>query len=555
MESVIPDGQFRQLVDQNPKAMMLTTPEPRIVFVNQAFSRITGYRPDQVIGEKPSVLSSGLHDKDFYATIWHELEHNKRWEGLIWNRRQQGDLYPQWLTIYPVSLGNRRFYAGILLDVGDPDQLQDKQASYAYYDMLTGLPNRYLFKAFLDSRLAQNRSSGNRFAVLYLDLDRFKDINDLYGHATGDAVLWQAASRFKAFCRGDDVLGRLSGDEFAAIVGIAHEHDLETRCQSLIEAARRPITALAHTVPLDLSIGISIYPDDGRNANELLQKADQAMYHAKTQGRGRFYLFDTDMQKKTLKNQQIAAELQIAVTSHPEEFFAVYQPYFDLKSGQRAGAEVLLRWQSPELGLVPPSIFIPIAEIRGHIDALSKILIQRVIHDLHNDKGPGIVGHRISINISAQQVSTGSALEFINPLLEFLQQRQCLLVIEITESQLIDLHGEDVQKLKQLRTLGVQIAIDDFGTGYSSLAYLSQLPFDLLKIDRTFVSATNRDQQTDQAIIKAIMTLSKALGVDIIAEGIETESQRATLFSIGVTYGQGFGLAMPAPWQLSARRN
>lgn len=549
MESEIPDGQFRQLVNQNPQAMMLTTPEPRIIFVNRAFSRITGYDPDQVIGKKPSVLSSGLHDKDFYAAIWHELKTHQRWEGLIWNRRRHGDLYPQWLTIYPVDLTNRRFYVGMFLDIGDPEQLQDKQASYAYYDVLTGLPNRYLFRAFLDSRVSERRAAGDRFAVLYLDIDRFKEINDLFGHATGDEVLWQLATRLKALRQDNDVLGRLSGDEFAAIFDVDCDRKLEIRCQSLINEVRRPINALDNMLSLNLSVGVSIYPDDGKEATELLQKSDQAMYHAKAQGRGRFHLFDKEMQQKILNEQQMAAELQAAIVSRPEEFSVVYQPYFQLNTGKPVGTEVLMRWQNQQLGTVPPSTFIPLAEARGHIDTLTEILIQRVISDLQQDDSQLALGHRIAINLSAQQINSGYAIPVIQPLLEFLQQKQCTLVIEVIESQLIDLQGDDTQQLERLRELGVLIAIDDFGTGYSSLAYLSQIPFDLLKIDRLFVSSPNRDKLIDQAIIRAIMTLSEAMRITVIAEGIETENQRSALCSIGVTYGQGFGLAVPAPWQ------
>ena len=283
---------FRALVDNHPKAIMLATREPRILYVNEKFRSVTGYRSDEVLGQPPSVLSSGLHSREFYQSMWRAIGHKGRWEGLVWNRRKNGETYPQWLMIYPVEHENHRFYAGVFMDVGDMTADDERLASLAYYDPLTELPNRALFQEFLKARVSQRAKDGQAFAVLYIDLDFFKSVNDLHGHDCGDRVLQQAALCIQSVLRRGDVVARLSGDEFAAIIELRNDDDLESVCQRMVQSFRAPVIVDHREYFLSSSVGAAVYPDHGSQASELLQNADRAMYAAKLAGRACFRIYD-----------------------------------------------------------------------------------------------------------------------------------------------------------------------------------------------------------------------------------------------------------------------
>ncbi len=362
MDTGILDREFKALVDGHPRAMMLATQEPRIVYVNRAFQQVTGYDADTVVGEKPSVLSSGYHGRDFYRSMWRQLSIENRWEGLIWNQRSNGEIYPQWLTIYGVEVNESQCYVGTFMDVGDLAAMDEKLASLAYYDMLTRLPNRHLFQAFLESRTGQQDHSPAHFSVLYLDLDFFKEVNDLHGHAKGDELLVQVAQRLHSVLRKGDVLARLSGDEFAAIIEVDSMAGTEAFCERILNAFKEPFVVNDEPHYISLSIGASLFPLHADEDRSLLEKADQAMYSAKRMGRFRYQIFNPDINRTLLYEETIGQYLSRSIVESQHEFSVVYQPHYMLESGEVTGLEALMRWHHPVLGPVPPSDFIPIAE-------------------------------------------------------------------------------------------------------------------------------------------------------------------------------------------------
>jgi len=537
---------FRALVDNHPRAIMLSTPEAIIVYVNNQFQSVTGYRPEDIIGKTPSVLSSGLHSRDFYSNMWVCLEENGRWEGLIWNRRKNGENYPQWLTIYPVEYDGRKLYAGIFMDVGELTANDERLASLAYYDPLTELPNRTLFQEFLKARACQ-RSLGNTcFAVLYIDLDFFKSVNDLHGHDYGDQVLKQAAACIQGVLRKGDVIARLSGDEFAAIIELQEESELEAVCQRMTSVFRAPVQVDYREYFLSASVGAAIYPRHADDAAELLLKADRAMYSAKLAGRACYRIYSAEESEQG-KHQQIVSEaLVCSLKTAPEEFSVVYQPQYDLCTGAMVGMEALLRWRHPELGVISPGEFVPLAEQRGLIHELTEHLVRCILRDLDDHAFSGNDAMRLAINISARQISDGRLDNLLEPFFVRLRRAGWCPEMEITETHLMNLSRLCLDKLREFGRKGVTLAIDDFGTGYSSLAYLHTLPVHVLKIDRQFVQRLGGDRR-DSRIVSAILGIAEALDLEVVAEGIETEAQKSKLTELKCHRGQGYLMARPSP--------
>lgn len=547
MDMAILDKEFRALVDCHPRAMMLTTQEPRILYVNRAFQQVTGYGVDAVIGEKPSVLSSGYHGRDFYKEMWKRLSREKKWEGLVWNQRSNGEIYPQWLTIYGVEMRQAQCYVGTFMDVGDLAAMDEKLASLAYYDVLTGLPNRHLFQAFLESRTGQQDNSPAHFSVLYLDLDFFKEINDLHGHAQGDELLVRVAKRLQSVLRKGDVLARLSGDEFAAIIEVDSAAKTEIFCDRILNAFKEPfiVNDLPHYV--SLSIGASLFPFHADEDRSLLEKADQAMYSVKRSGRFRYQIFDPDINRQVLYEESIGQYLSQSIVESHEEFSVVYQPHYMLESGEVTGLEALVRWHHPILGPVPPSDFIPIAEKRGWITVLTTLILQAIQSDLAENAHQLPMGIRLAINVSARHMLDDEFVSEMTRMRRYTDQMNWELELEITETSLVHFNDQLSSKLALLQEQGIRIAIDDFGTGYSSLAYLQSLPVNVLKIDRSFVARLN-EQRSDITLVRAILAMAHALDLEVVAEGIENEAQRLILCQLGCKHGQGFLFARPQFW-------
>ena len=540
---------FRALVDNHPKAIMLATREPRILYVNEKFRSVTGYRSDEVLGQPPSVLSSGFHSREFYQSMWRAIGHKGRWEGLVWNRRKNGETYPQWLMIYPVEHENHRFYAGVFMDVGDMTADDERLASLAYYDPLTELPNRALFQEFLKARVSQRVKDGQAFAVLYIDLDFFKSVNDLHGHDCGDRVLQQAALCIQSVLRRGDVVARLSGDEFAAIIELRNDDDLESVCQRMVQSFRAPVIVDHREYFLSSSVGAAVYPDHGSQASELLQNADRAMYAAKLAGRACFRIYDAVDTEQGRQAELLSEALIVSLKTAPEEFTVVYQPQYHLDTGKMAGLEALLRWTHPEFGAVSPADFVPIAEQRGHIHELTEHLVRCIESDLSEFPASFLRGLRLALNISARQITDSRLEALLNPLFERIRAVGWRPEIEITETHLMNLSRQCLDRLAEFCEQGVVVAIDDFGTGYSSLAYLHTLPVQVLKIDRQFTQRLGGESR-DSRIVSAILAIADALELEVVAEGIENTEQHAKLRELKCQRGQGYLMARPAPWRV-----
>lgn len=539
---------FRALVEHHPRAIMLSTTEPRIAYVNRSFQSVTGYRQEDVIGEPPSVLSSGLHSPEFYRAMWESIHNSGRWEGLIWNRRKNGETYPQWLSIYPVVQGSRKFYAGVFMDVGDPAAGDERLASLAYYDPLTELPNRSLFQEFLRARVSRRQAAAGCFGVLFIDLDFFKSINDLHGHDCGDRVLREAARCVQSALGRNNVLARLSGDEFAAIVEVESDLELENIGERLNQAFQDPVRVDGREYFLSASVGGAMFPDHGRASADLLQNADRAMYTAKVAGRACFRLYSAVESEQGRREQRLSEALIASLKTAPEQFRVVYQPQFDLATGCIVGVEALFRWQHPEFGEISPADFVPIAEHRGHIHDLTEHLLRCVQSDLDGVPERRLPeGLRLAINISARQITDSRLDQVLGPFFDRLAALGWRPELEITETHLMSLSSRCLQRLRRFGEQGVGVAIDDFGTGYSSLAYLHTLPVQVLKIDRQFTRQLGTDAR-DARIVSAILGIAEALGLEVVAEGIESREQLEKLRQLRCHRGQGYLLGKPHGW-------
>ena len=539
---------FRALVDQYPRAIMIASKESRITYVNRMFCSITGYQPENVLGETPSVLSSGLHAPEYYQAMWQSLTNEGRWEGLVWNRKKNGEIYPQWLSIYPMKYEGQQAYVGMFMDMGERGGADERLASLAYYDPLTELPNRSLFQEFLKARVSQYSRGHARFGVLFIDLDFFKTINDLHGHDCGDGVLKQAAMCIQSVVREGDIVARLSGDEFAVIVELSGHDELNEVCQRMVQAFRSPVIIGQREYFLSASIGAAVYPVHGKNGAELLQKADRAMYMAKLAGRACHRIYSVIDDDKWRRAKQLSEALTASLKTSPGEFHVVYQPQYDLRTGRAVGMEALLRWDHPEFGSVSPADFVPIAERRGQIHEMTQHLVRGILADLRNAPPSLPDGFRLAINISARQITDARLSLAIGPLFSRIRELGWSPEIEITETHIMHLSSQCLETLRAYRNQGVVIAIDDFGTGYSSLAYLQNLPVQVLKIDRQFIGGVGTKDR-DSRIVSAILGIAEALELEVVAEGIETQAQYQELCQLDCQRGQGFLLARPQPWQ------
>ncbi|UDL05655.1 putative bifunctional diguanylate cyclase/phosphodiesterase [Marinobacter sp. CA1] len=548
------DHSFKQLVDQHPRAIMLATTEPTITYVNQQFCRVTGYSVSEIVGLKPSVLSSGFHSEQFYADMWHTIAEQGHWEGVIWNRRKSGEIYPQWLNIFPIEQEGERLYAGAFLDVSELNPRDRGLESMAYFDTLTELPNRSLFREFLNAKVSQCESGGSQFAVLFIDLDFFKGVNDLHGHDVGDQVLRQAAASIRRVMRESDVLARLSGDEFAAIIDLDHgDAILETVGQRIVDVFHQPIPAEDKDHFLSASVGAAVFPKDGTSGDDLLQNADRAMYEAKNAGRSCFHRFRQDESERSLQEQRVAEALVESLKTTPEEFSVVYQPQFDLTSDRLIGMEVLVRWDHADIGPISPAEFIEVCERRGLIHELMERVVACVVADLSSLTTAVPRGLGLALNISAGQFADARLLALIEPIVRETRRLGWVPELEITETHLMHLSPRYRRQLEAFGRDGVRIAVDDFGTGYSSLAYLHELPIHILKIDRQFVARLGEERR-DLQIVSAVLGMAQALELEVIAEGIETDTQRQHLVQLNCLKGQGFLMARPMRWdQLSQR--
>ena len=520
----------------------------RIESVNRAFTEITGYAPEEAIGRTPALLHSGRHEPAFYRALWGCLSRDGHWCGEIWNRRKDGHVYPEWLTINAVrdDAGVVTNYVGVFTDISRVKRDEAELQRLANYDPLTELPNRRLLNTRLEHALARTRRRGGRLALLYVDLDGFKTVNDSLGHPAGDELLTCIAHRFKDRVRAGDTLGRLGGDEFLVIAESLHcAEDAAVLAQDLLGAVARPVGLdNGHEVYVTASIGISVFPDDGcSDATAMMRDADAALYRAKEQGRNGFCFYTHDL------NRQAVAKLEIEVAlSHAlprQELLLHYQPKFCAASGRLSGVEALLRWcRAGEL--VPPGHFIPIAEQSSLILDIGAWVIDEACAQQARWRARGLDMPRIAVNVAARQFAAGNLDVVLGDALRRHGVPPACLELEVTESMLIDMPAGGMEMLGRLKEIGIKLSLDDFGTGYSSLAYLRQFPIDALKIDKSFVDQIDSGPD-GSAIVDAVIALAHRLGLAVVAEGVETATQQAHLRRQGCDELQGFGLARPMP--------
>lgn len=548
-----------RVIDASLEGIIITDPENRIEFVNPAFCHVTGYTAEEVIGRTPALLSSGRQDAAFYRAMWNALEAHGYWRGEIWNRRKSGQLYLERLTITAITddEGRVTHYAALFSDITHIRENEDRVRRLAYYDALTGLPNRRLLEDRMALAIRHAHRQGQCLAVIFIDLDHFKQVNDSLGHGVGDELLVCVAERLGHRLREDDTLARLGGDEFLVLLPELAELDEATRiARRLIESISEPFLVAGHEFRVGCSLGISVYPDDGTTPEALVQNADAAMYRAKHEGRNTYRLFRTEMNRRD--HQQLALETALRNTVESGEGLEVhYQPLVDRDSGEVRGAEALLRWYHPDFGHISPGIFIPLAERSGLIVPLGEWVMQRVAAQLQAWQAAGLAPPGVAVNLSARQFWQHGLVERVAGLLETYRLAPGQIGFELTESVLLDRQQEAVHILQGLRKLGCRIAIDDFGTGYSSLSYLQDLPLTTLKIDRCFVQRLAGEasvRRGSAAIVAAVAGMARELGLGVVAEGVETEAQLESISRYPVTLIQGYLTGRPVDAESFARR-
>ena len=536
------------VVESTQEGILITDAKVRIVAVNRAFTEITGYREQEVLGRKPGFLASGRHGRDFYQALWASIRAAGSWQGELWNRRKNGEIYPEWLTINVVRDAEDKaiHYVGVFSDISQLKQSQSQLEYLAHHDPLTGLPNRLLFTARLEYALQRAERNDAQGAVLFLDLDRFKHVNDSLGHNTGDELLRQVSGRLGLAVRREDTVARLGGDEFTVLVENLRDGDgAAILADKLIHALVDPFEVEDRKLFIGVSIGISVYPKDGRTVDQLLRNADAAMYRAKEEGRNTYRFYTEEMTALALEHIELQSQLRHAIESG--QLVLHYQPQVDINDGRLIGLEALVRWEHPEQGLMPPLRFIPMAEDTGLILPLGEWVLRAACFQGRDWLDSGIDFGRVSVNVAGKQLQRGDLLAVVRGALEDSGLPPERLELEITESFVMKEAERAIGLLRAIRALGVKLAIDDFGTGYSSLAYLKLLPFDKLKIDKSFVRDLAHDEN-DAAIARAVIALGHSLQFTVIAEGVETEAQRECLLRDGCDEAQGylFGRPMPA---------
>jgi diguanylate cyclase (GGDEF)-like protein/PAS domain S-box-containing protein len=538
-------AQAASVFENTEEAIIIADAEGKITSVNTAFTKMYGYSLDDVKGKNLNLLHSNIQKETFYKNMWHKIIENGLWRGKIINKTKDGKLIPVWSTIKKISdqHGNTVNYTAIQTDLRELENSQAKADYLAYHDPLTGLYNRVNFEEYLSHALLVAKRSKSLLAILFIDLDRFKVINDTLGHDIGDKVLVAVAKRLTETLRESDFISRWGGDEFVVILeNLISIESITIVAQNIINALKEPIIIGSNQLVTTASIGISIYPENAEDANTLIKYADSAMYLAKDMGKNNFRYYTTELSQKIQNKLDIDMALHNALENN--EIFMVFQPQYNMKSKKILSLEALVRWSSQELGFVPPDKFIPIAEDSGIIVQLGYFIFEESCKAYKKMKESGVPLEQIAINVSSIQFKEKELLERFISIIDHYKIKASEIEIEITERFIMEHTEANITMLQNFRKYGFKISIDDFGTGYSSMSYLKQLPIDTIKIDKSFVDDIG-DKSADNVIIEAIVALSKTLGYIIVAEGIETEDQEEFLKSIHCDIGQGYLFSRP----------
>ncbi|MCI8208464.1 diguanylate phosphodiesterase [Pseudomonas sp. S25] len=533
--------------ESTAEGVLITDTRQRINAVNRAFSEITGYSEQESLGQTPRLLASGLHDSAFYAAMWYQLTAEGHWQGEISNRRKNGEIYPSWLTISAVR-NKEQFithFVAVFADISSLKHAQARLDYQAHHDPLTGLPNRTLFESRLQAALLHSLEASSLGAVLFLDLDRFKHINDSLGHPVGDLLLKGIAQRLKENLRDIDTVARLGGDEFIILLpGLLHPSDAEAIATKILICFTAPFQAGEHEFFMSASIGSCLFPTDGQDVATVVKNADAAMYRSKAKGRNRVESYTEDLTSQA--SARIALEHELRRAMERNEFSLCYQPKISLISQRLVGAEALIRWAHPTLGEVPPEHFIPLAEENGMILQIGDWVLEQACLQMHEWNKRYAPFGALSVNLAGAQLRQPNLLARIEQLLSDCHLAPDCLQLEITENFIMSQAEEALAVLHKLKALGVQLAIDDFGTGYSSLSYLKRLPLDILKIDQSFVRSLPDDPH-DVAIVRAIIALGRSMQLTVIAEGVENNEQQQFLANEGCEQIQGYIVSLPLP--------
>jgi len=535
------------VVDNTAEGVVVTDANSRILSVNAAVTRLLGYTEAELLGKTPRVFKSGRHDRAFYEAMWASMRQTGHWQGEIWNRRKNGEVFPEYMSLSAVRdpAGEVTHYVCMFTDISE-EKAQQRQLEYlAHNDALTGLSNRAWFGRQLDQVVQEARASGEHIAVLLLNLDRFKDVNDSYGHTTGDAVLRHIARQVQTALRPGDVLGRLAGDELAVVARhLRHADGAAAVARNLISAVAEPWRSPdGFEVVAGVSVGICMFPEHADTSELLLQGAHAAVYGAKALGRGAWCFFHEAMTQAARERLALESRLRLALAQG--HLVMVYQPQVDIATGRILGAEALVRWNDPEEGMISPARFIPVAETSGVIGPLGEWVLREVCRQGQQWRAQGLPDLTLAVNVSPRQFHLTDLAGCASGALADSGFPPELLELEITETALAERTEEEArQVLTRLRGLGLRIAVDDFGTGYSSLAQLKRFPIDVLKIDQGFIRDIPQSED-DMAISAAIIAMGHSMGLSVLAEGVETEGQLAFLRERGCDSYQGYLCSRP----------
>ena len=539
--------QAAAVFDCTREGVLVTDNKGLIVHVNRAFMAITGYQSEEVIGQRPSLFKSGRHPPAFYQAMFTTLNSTGEWSGEIWNRRKSGEIYPQWQTIRIVDdeRGQRSHYVAVFSDISAIKNSEHELAHLAHYDPLTDLPNRLLFTDRTEQALASAQTHKRGCALLMIDLDHFKMINDSLGHSIGDQLLKGVAERLSAMVGPGITLARLGGDEFAVLAEscpqMVHAAAL---AQRIIDGLKEPFQIDGHQLFVNISVGISLFPGDALSAEQLLRNSDSALFKAKSAGRNGYALYTEELTAHAQQRVETAFELRRALEQ--QELRVYYQPVHDLKTRRLIGVEALVRWEHPQRGLVSPAEFIPIAERTGLIAEIDAWVMRQACEQMCQWQQAGVVLSFVAVNVSSRLFARRELFGQVAKVLHETGLDPACLELEVTESAVMDDPEVALEQMHRLRELGVRLAIDDFGTGYSSLLRLKRMPVQKLKIDQGFVAGLPWDED-DAAIVRVIIALAQSMGMQVHAEGIEQVEQAGFLLEHGCDLGQGYWFGRPVP--------
>lgn len=529
------------------EGIMITNANRELIEVNDAFTQVTGYTREEVLGTNPRFLQSGYHGDDFYQTMWQTINTVGHWSGERWNRKKNGEVYAEWVTISAITddTGAVSHYVGISSDITLLKQHEKQLEHIAHYDALTGIPNRVLLIDRMKQAMAHTKRENKCFTLCYLDLDGFKPINDSYGHHTGDQVLIKFAERMTHAIREGDTLARLGGDEFVVLLlGMEHTDECIEGVVRLLESIAQPIPIENQLFSITASIGVTIYPIDDETSDTLLRHADHAMYKAKQAGKNRYSLYDASADQYARSHQQFMDEISQGITNNQFELF--YQPKVDMINNEVIGVEALIRWNHPQRGLLAPAAFLPTIENSELEIVLGDWVINQALDQTQQWRQSG---HNIpiSVNIAGQQLMEATFIDKLaTAFTKYLALPHHLLELEILETTALEIERSTSVITEACSQLGVSFALDDFGTGYSTLTYLKQLPVSTLKVDQSFVRNMLEDSG-DRAIVEGVLALAKVFGLKTVAEGVETDRHFQVLKDMGCQIAQGYGIARPMP--------